>query len=401
MAGVAGGFSRWTGLDPTLVRIGFVLLGLATGVGVAVYVVAWLVLPVEGDDTAIAARAVTDHRGIALALTFLPLLVALEVVGAVAHAGFVASAAWPIVLSAAGLGLIWRNADDEERARLQLAARPLLDMSASRNGSHRGLLARIVLGVVLLGAGLVMLTRGHHDTQVLRPVAGALLVIGAIVVVFGPWWLRAARDLVSERQARIRAEERADMAAQVHDSVLQTLVLIERSAQDPQRVVQLARSSEREVRSWLLGGSLMGSLGVLDGGDGGPATLGIAVQRVAGEVEAAHGITVDAVTVGDCPLDDDVRALLEAAREALVNAAKWSGAPGVSIYAEVEARRISVYVRDRGVGFDPAAVAPDRRGISESISARMRRHGGSASIRTSPGEGTEVELSLVRKGERG
>jgi signal transduction histidine kinase len=209
------------------------------------------------------------------------------------------------------------------------------------------------------------------------------------VVLLGPWWLRIARDLAVERQARVRAEERADIAARVHDSVLQTLALIQRRADQPQQVVALARAQERELRSWLFDGRAPGSVG---GG-----TLADGVRLIQQEVEAQHGVAVEAVTVGDCPLDDNLAALLGAAREATVNAVKWSGAPVVSLFAEVEPTAVSVFVRDRGRGFDPAAVPADRKGLAESVHARMIRRGGSATVRSAPGEGTEVSLTMPRQ----
>jgi len=207
--------------------------------------------------------------------------------------------------------------------------------------------------------------------------------------VLGPWWLRIARDLVVERAARIRAEERADMASRVHDSVLQTLALIQRRADQPQQVIQLARAQERELRSWLFDGRAPGSIDA-------ETTFAGGVRLIQQEVEAQHGIAVEAVTVGDCPLDDDLAALLAAAKEATVNAAKWSGAKVVSLFAEVEPGEVSLFVRDRGRGFDPETVPGDRKGLAESVHARMTRHGGSAAIRSTPGEGTEVSLTMPR-----
>jgi signal transduction histidine kinase len=222
-------------------------------------------------------------------------------------------------------------------------------------------------------------------------VGGAALVVAASVIIFGPWWLHLVRDLIVERQARVRAEERAQMAAHVHDSVLQTLALIQRFADDPHDVVRLARAQERELRSWLFEGKPPGAIGeeatVLSEGVG-------LLQR---QVEADHGIAVQVVLVGDCELDDALRALLDAAKEATVNSAKWSGADQVSLFAEVEADTIMLYVRDRGKGFDPDAVPEGRQGIAQSIKARVARFGGSAVIRSAPGEGAEVQLSMPRK----
>jgi signal transduction histidine kinase len=225
---------------------------------------------------------------------------------------------------------------------------------------------------------------------VFRPLAGVVLVIAGIVVGLGPWWLRIARDLVVERQARIRAEERADVASRVHDSVLQTLALIQRRADDPQQVVQLARAQERELRSWLFDGRAPGSM------TGEATALAAGIRLIQQDVEAQHGIAVEAVTVGDCDLDDDLAAMLAAAREATVNAAKWSGATVVSLFAEVEPEQACIYVRDRGRGFDPAQVPADRKGLAESVHARMARRGGTAAVRSVVGEGTEVALSMPR-----
>lgn len=184
------------------------------------------------------------------------------------------------------------------------------------------------------------------------------------------------------------------MASRVHDSVLQTLALIQRSADDPHRVVQLARGQERELRAWLFEGEIPGAVGA------DTQTLAAGMRAIAAEVEEAHGVVVDVVVVGDCPLDDCLRALLDATREATVNAAKWSGEASISLFAEVEPGRTSVFVRDRGRGFDIDTVAPDRRGIAQSIQARMLRNGGRAVIRSAPGEGTEVELTAPRGGSR-
>jgi signal transduction histidine kinase len=120
------------------------------------------------------------------------------------------------------------------------------------------------------------------------------------------------------------------------------------------------------------------------------------VRLIQRDVEARHGVPVEVVTVGDYPLDDDLSALLAAAREATVNAAKWSGAGVISLYAEVEPGQVEVAVRDRGKGFDPGAVSSDRKGLAESIHGRMARHGGSAAVQSAVGEGTKVTLRMPR-----
>ena len=217
----------------------------------------------------------------------------------------------------------------------------------------------------------------------LLPVV-VVLVAGALILA--PWWIRLVRGLADERAERIRSQERAELAAHLHDSVLQTLALMQRRAENPREVAGLARRQERELRAWLNGGRPLGERG----------TLAAALELAAAEVEEDHGVAVDVVTVGDCPLDPGAEALVAATREAVVNAAKFAGPEPVSVYAEVGEERVEVFVRDRGPGFDPDAVPEDRRGVRESIVGRMRRHGGDAVVHTGVGAGTEVELRLER-----
>lgn len=386
VGGVAAGLATRTGRDVTVIRLLFVLATLLS-VGVPVYIVAWLLVPMAGEDGNIAAKALTDRRGLALAAGLGSLLVVVLVLASVVGAGWLGNLAWPLVIGVAGVALIWRNASPDEQIMLRRLAQPLL--GRPRRGK-RSTVLRASAAAVLLASGLSLLLGGHGGAALLRPLGGVILVVAAIVLTLGPWWLRIARDLVAERQARARAEERADMAAQVHDSVLQTLALIQRNADQPAQVVKLARSQERELRSWLFGGSAPGAV------HGQGTTLAAGVRQIQQEVEALHGVTVEAVTVGDCGLDDHLDALLAAAREATVNAAKWSGADVISLFAEVEPAEVSVFVRDRGCGFDPEAVPSDRKGLAESVQARMARRGGSATIRSVLGDGTEISLRMPR-----
>jgi signal transduction histidine kinase len=390
LAGVCGGVSQATGIDVTLVRLAFVLLALGSGVGVLLYAVAWLVVPIEGETTTIFSRAVNDRRGIKVVLAIIPVLVVVQIVTAALHVGYLGSFTWPLFLAAGAVLLIRRNASEKERVWINNDLIPMLH-AGSQPHRRRTMGIRVALGVVLGAVGLFFLIVGHPTSAALRPVGGALLVIAAIVVVFGPWWLSLVRDLMAERQARAMAEERARMAAHVHDSVLQTLALIQRSADDPQHVVQLARTQERELRSWLFEGRPPGSIGE----DATTLSEGIGVLQH--QVEADHGVTVQVVVVGDCELTDGLRALLDASREATVNAAKWSGASQISLYAEVEPDVVTLFVRDRGRGFDPDAVAEGHQGIAHSIRARMTRFGGFVLIRSAPGRGAEVELTMPRR----
>jgi len=387
VGGVAAGISARTGFDVAVVRTVFVVATLGSGFGAAAYVLAWLLVPVAGENGNIAGKALTDRRGLALAAGVGSLIVAVLVMASAVGASWLGSLAWSLVIVVTGLVLIWRNAPEDEQAIVRRLAEPVAGWSKDNRRSQ--LLVRVPIAAVLAAGGLSMLLSGHASHALLRPLGGVALVIAAIVAVLGPWWLRIVRDLVAERQARARAEERADMAARVHDSVLQTLALIQRRADQPRQVIQLARAQERELRSWLFDGRAPGS--VAEG-----MTFADGVRLIQREVEAQHGIAVEVVTVADCELDDDLTALLAAAREATVNAVKWSGADVVSIFAEVEPASVSLFVRDRGRGFDPSAVPGDRKGLAESVHARMARRGGSVTIRSARGEGTEVSLTMPR-----
>jgi signal transduction histidine kinase len=389
VGGVAAGLAAKTGWDVTIIRTVFVLAGLVSGLGAAPYVLAWLLVPAAGESRAIATAALTDRRGIAQAAALGSVIVV--VLGIVSSAGvsWLGPLGWPLVITIPALVLIWRNAPPAEQAVLQRFTQPVIGLA---DGAQRSRLAfRMILALFLIGGGVViLLVLGHKGRLLQAPLGGLGLVIAGFVVALGPWWLRVARDLVVERQARARAEERADMASRVHDSVLQTLALIQRRADDPQQVMALARAQERELRSWLFDGRAPGAI------EGADLTLSGGVRQLQQEVEAQHGIAVEVVLVGDCELDDDLRALLAAGREATVNAAKWSGVPVVSVFAEVEEGAVSLYVRDRGTGFDPDLVPADRKGLAQSVHARMGRRGGTASVRTAPGEGTEVSLRMPR-----
>jgi signal transduction histidine kinase len=390
--GVAGGLSARFGIDANLIRLAFILVALGAGTGLAAYVVAWLLIPGERSSTSIGRRALADRRTVAVALAFVTALVAVLLVLAAIGLSFTANLVGPASIAAGGLVLVWRGADAEERAHLsELMGRAPIIGSPERR-TRRATIARVVVGAILVVAGLGNLVAARHPTfDTVRTVLAANVVIVGFLVVFGPWWLRVARDLAVERRERVRNEERANMAATVHDSVLQTLALIQRAASDQGEVIRLARAQERELRAWLFEGRAPGSFN-----DAEVSTVSQAVSVIERDVEASHRVAVEAVTVGDCELTGELRALLAAGREATVNAATWSGARSVSLFVEVEPTQVSVFVRDRGQGFDPAAVGPDHRGIAESIRARMARHGGTAIIRSTPGQGTEVELVMPR-----
>jgi signal transduction histidine kinase len=386
--GLAAGLGTWRGFSPTTVRIACVVAALVTtGWAVPIYFLGWLAIPARGSDTSIGAKARHDSQGMALAIGVASLVAVFLLLAGALNDGSIEVYGWPQVVSVGCLVLIWRNAPDGEKAALQHLVAPLESLGGGDNVRH-GTKLRFAVAAGLLIAGLSVLFSLHGGLHLLAPLGGFLLVAAAIVVILGPWWLRIARDLLFERQARARAEERADMASRVHDSVLQTLALIQRSADDPQTVVQLARAQERELRSWLFEGRAPGDTEVTSFAEG--------IKEIQRDVEARHGVPVEVVTVGDCPLDEHLSALLAAAREATVNAAKWSGASVISLFAEVEPDKVAVAVRDRGAGFDPDSVPDDRKGVAESIRGRMLRHGGEATVQSTLGEGTKVTLTMAR-----
>jgi len=343
IAGVCAGIAQTLAVDPTLVRLVFALLALAGGAGIVLYLALW-------------AWASGRRAWVA---GLLALVAGAALLGAL---GLSDRSVVGIALIAGGLALAWRQ-----------------------GGSFRADAPLSYWGLAVAAVGAVALfSSGGTSSTLLAPgaVAGALLLIG------GPWVWRLALDRDSERTARIRTEERSDMAARVHDSVLQTLALIQKHADEPRRIASLARRQERELRGWLYGDQPLGNDN---------ASLMAALSAAAGDIEELHGVRVELASAGDCPVDASVGALVLAAREAMTNAAKFAGVEEIDVYSEVADDAVSIFVRDRGAGFDRAAVPSDRQGLRESIEGRMERAGGRAAIVTSPGGGTEVELHLPRR----
>jgi signal transduction histidine kinase/phage shock protein PspC (stress-responsive transcriptional regulator) len=373
VAGVAVGFARRHGVDPMVVRGALVVLTFAAGLGLLLYAFGAAVsepAPAPGEP-AEPSTPVDTRRNLAVALVALGLMLLVRSTGL----WLGDSAMLPFTVLAAGvvvLGLV--RTEDDRATRL----------SELMSGGHARL--RILAGAGLLVLGLIAVGTGDSVSGTLRVgvFAAAASIVG-LALLLGPWITGLAQSAAEERRDRIRAEEREAMAAHLHDSVLQTLALIQRNADDPRRTASLARQQEHELRAWLFG-------------DTGPvgATLTGAMQAMAREVEQRYDVRIDLVMVGDASIDDEGAALVAAAREACVNAAQHSGDTSVSVYAEVGADSIEAFVRDRGRGFDRAATVADRHGIAQSIEARIDRIGGSAEIDSTPGEGTEVRLRVPR-----
>jgi signal transduction histidine kinase len=392
VAGVAGGVADHLGVEVLWVRAAFVVLAAINGIGVLAYGLLWVFVRQESADVSRSVPRRERQQALGLAAVGLGVGLAAAALGN-AVIGWIVG---PLGVAALGAAVVWREADEAQRRRWAAGARSGVTGAA---GGGRTALIRVVAGALFVAAGIVVFLLGNLNLGQLQ--FGLLAVIATIVgvaVLTVPWWVRLARDLGEERRERIVEAERAEIAAHLHDSVLQTLALIQRQAGEPREVLRLARGQERELRHWLYGPQGYGR-GSGSGGVKAPALdegLAEALTRAAAEVEDTYALTVSPVLVGaDRPLDADLRALVLAAREAMVNAAKHAGVDEVSVYVEIECDEVNVFVRDRGAGFDPAAVPDDRHGVADSIRARMERHGGKVRLRSAPGEGTEVHLSMT------
>jgi signal transduction histidine kinase/phage shock protein PspC (stress-responsive transcriptional regulator) len=442
LGGVAHGLSVHLGLPVTWVRAAFVLLFFAQGIGALLYAAFWFVVPIgigepapgsaghwayvngafvpvgpggqgggvlrkggqgrvarlrellqrtfQGEPAAPAGPAAAEaaerpgeragRQGfgqlaalVMLVIGIVALLNALNIQTAKPYT-------WPLLAIGVGVALVWRQADDSRWQRW---------FGLEEGERRRGAYTRVGAGVLLVVAGIIgfLVLQGTGSTLG-SVIEASLAVLAGVLVLVGPYALRMWQDLGAERTARIRAQERAEIAAHVHDSVLHTLTLIQRRAEDPKEVLRLARAQERELRLWLYRPEAAA--------EAAPDTLAERLREVVAEVEDRHGVPVELVCVGDCPMDERISAQMQAAREAMVNAAKYGGGGPVQVYAEVEGRTVSVFVRDHGPGFDPDEVPEDRMGVRESIIGRMKRNGGTAKVRPAPDGGTEVELEMER-----
>ncbi len=384
VAGVCGGLAARIGVDPMVVRLAVVVLSLANGVGMVAYVVAWAALP---EQPAAPPRA-ADRPSPSLERTIGVGLLTLGVLLLVARIGLLLPEAlvWSVASTAVGFALVWARTSDADRERwLDLARGRSAPIDAISEG--RAVVVRAVIGAVLLLSGLVGLFASGGFLSSVGQLGLAMVATGVgVALLLGPWIVRLWRDLGEERRQRIRSEERSEMAAHLHDSVLQTLTLIQRHADAPARARMLARRQERELRAWLFDDRAPP--------EGRPEALVPALEAVVTEVEDRHVVEVDLVVVGDCPLDRRVEGLVAAIREAANNAARHAGVQEVSVYVEVEPEKVTAFVRDRGKGFDPAKVEKGRLGVSESIIGRMARHGGKAEVHSTKGEGTEIVLEV-------
>lgn len=380
VAGVAGGIADHLGVKVLWVRAAFVALMAVSGAGVLAYGLLWIFVRQEAVTVERSVPARERQQALGLAALGLGVGMAASALGN-STLGWVVG---PLGVAIAGAAVVWREADEAQRRRWAGAgARP----------GWRAALLRVVAGALFVAAGIAVFLLGNLDMgQVQFGLLAVLATLVGVAVITVPWWVRLVRDLGEERSERIREAERAEIAAHLHDSVLQTLALIQRQSDSPREVARLARGQERELRTWLYGPGGYRRPGASDLADAG---LTDALAAAAAEVEDTYALSVRPVVVGgDRTLDDDLRALVLAAREAMVNAAKHAGVQEVSVFAEVEPDEVNVFVRDRGAGFDPDAVPDDRHGLEDSVRGRMARHGGSVRLRSRAGEGTEVHLRM-------
>jgi signal transduction histidine kinase/phage shock protein PspC (stress-responsive transcriptional regulator) len=389
LGGVCAGLSAHLGLPLWLVRVVMAVLALMGGAGALLYVFWWVTVP-SGDphDAATQTRPAAAARlaprlrradgagGLSLrdVVVGVALLAGAALLLAV-RAGWDLPTLWlPALVVVGGVALAWSQLDAVQRGRGQ-----------GQPATRSGVLLRLVGGLVIVTAGVLLLfLQETPPAELLTVTLASLAVLVGVGLVLAPWWLRLVRELGDERALRAREAERADIAAHLHDSVLQTLSLIRARAGDAEEVARMARAQERELREWLYD-------------DRPPAGTSLAAELrgLVGEVEDGRAVEVELVVVGDCAPTGATTALLQATREALVNAVVHGAAP-VTVYLEVTDAAAEVFVRDRGDGFAMDEIASDRFGVRESILGRVHRRGGAAEVVSRPGWGTEVRLRMPR-----
>ncbi|MFB9237384.1 PspC domain-containing protein [Plantactinospora siamensis] len=388
VAGVATGIAEHLGISVMRVRVAFVVLLGFSGLGVLLYAAFWAVVPLRPGAAEPAPR-----RDLVQLLPFVAIGLGMIMVQVLLFdsVGVASTAGWLVAIIAVGAGVIWHQSAPERR-RQWSGSVPWLG-AVVEESDRRAFVLRFIGGGVLVAVGIIGIAAVYSPQEnfnaVLYGVIFALVGLAGVGVVAAPVLWRTYNQLRAEREGRIREQERAELAAMVHDQVLHTLALILRNAGDVKTVQRLARGQERSLRNWLYKPTASPN-----------ERLAAALEQAAAEVEDTYAISVEAVVVGDRETDERVDALVAAVREALVNAARHAKVQTVSLYAEVEPEQISVFVRDRGAGFDPASVQDHRHGVRGSIIGRMDRHGGRAEIRSEPGSGTEVRLTLPTPGDR-
>ncbi|GAA0500725.1 histidine kinase [Paractinoplanes deccanensis] len=384
IAGVASGLAQHLGLPVLAVRIALVVLLGFNGLGLLLYAAFWAVLPQQ----IVATGEPAPRRDLAMLLPFGAIGLGVILLQALVFEDNVAgTVGWLIAVVAVGAGIIWHQSDPTRRQwNATMPQTPWLAAVVAES-DRRFFLLRFIGGGVLVATGIIGVVAVYAPagslTSVINGVIFALVGLLGVGVVAAPLLWRMFNQLRAEREGRIREQERAEVAAMIHDQVLHTLALIQRNSADIKEVQRLARGQERSLRNWLYKPTASPT-----------ERFAAALEQAAAEVEDTYAISVETVVVGDTECDERVAALVAAGREALVNAARHAGVQTVSLYAEVEPDELSVFVRDRGAGFDLNGVQESRHGVRGSIIGRMQRHGGKAEIRSAVGDGTEVRLTL-------
>lgn len=393
IAGVASGLAAHLGMPVLWLRVAFIALAFLDGLGVLLYAALWIMVPPRHTQESAGLEAAKRRGlrprertpGVDTGVIFAVAALVVGIFWVLVTGGIFVPPRifWPIVLGGMGVVLVWLQVDRYGESNPRVTGQGLWRrlMAGSGPASIVRLLGGIAL--VVLGISWILATQVGM-AQLPQVLIAAGLLLAGVLVVLAPFLNRTRRRLRLAEQERMRAETRADMAAHLHDSVLQTLALIQRQHTDPVQVALLARRQERELRTWLYGEVSAA------------ATLRAGLEAVSSEAEANFALVVEVVCVGDIVLDEQLGAMVQAAREAVMNAGKHSGAERVDVFAEVDDADVEIFIRDRGRGFDHGSVPQDRMGVRESIRARMERHGGTVRIRTAPGEGTEVSLGMKR-----
>lgn len=393
---MAAGVARHLNWPIWLARICFIALTLTSFLGVAIYGALWALMPAQIDRAKAPGLVAADHDNMRSAdivklnpariVSVIILIFGVVTLAQASGLGVAETMFWPGVIASIGIALVWMQSDVISSRSQILAATPrwLRPFVAGR-----GFLTvlRLILGMGLMGLAVFIAGPTRYSFQsILYSLWVSGLTIGGMVVLAAPWLLSYQRRLNQAREEKLVADTRADFAAHLHDSVLQTLALIQRQAHDSAQVAILARRQERELRAWLYGDTENEN------------TFKEALEQACNEVDAERGVPVELVCVGNTELTEKASAVVQAARESVMNAAKHSGSTTIDVYAEVEKEKnhtVQVFIRDRGCGFDMSQIAEDRMGVRRSIIERMERHGGTASIRSTPGEGTEIRLEMT------
>jgi signal transduction histidine kinase len=385
VAGVAAGIAEHLGAPIVLIRAAFVVLGTFYGLGAIMYAVFWAVLPQPADMPTSRRNFVQLFSFIALGIGVVLLM---ELTGQ--NDGMHVAVGWLAAIVALGAGIIWHQADPKRRMRWSAQVPQAPWLGSVLDNDRRAYMLRFIGGGLLVIIGIIGLfvtggirLSGADLSSVGYGLIFAAVALAGVGLTLAPVLWKMYMQLRDEREGRIREQERAELAAMIHDQVLHTLALIQRNAGDTKSVLRLARGQERSLRNWLYKSTASPT-----------EKFSAALEEAAAEVEDTYAVQVETVVVGDLDVDEPVAALVAAAREALVNAARHAKVSTFSLYAEVEPDCVSAFVRDRGVGFDLSTVEEDRHGVRGSIILRMQRHGGKAEIRSEPGDGTEVRLTM-------